>query len=108
MGVAQIFVPVAASTATQYSRRIPPPSNFEISVNARPWLTAKELNPLVSDIFVQTTKLGLLVAQVVAIGSGEEPSLAGPRYCGQSVARANVCPSKNKPNAAKHRAPLAL
>jgi hypothetical protein len=60
---------------------------FEISVKARPWLTANELNPLVSDIFVQTTKLALSVAHVVAMTSGEEPSLAGPRYCGQSAAQ---------------------
>src|SRR5882724_5913161 len=85
IGVAQRSAPVAASTAAQYSRR-PLPSSLEIIVNARPWLIAKVLNPFVRDIFVHTTKPGLLVAQVVAIGSGETPSVVGPRYCGQSVA----------------------
>ena len=107
MGVAQRLVPVAASTAAQYSRRLPLPSFLEISANARPWLTAKELNPFVSDIFVQTTKPALLVAHVVAIASGEEPSVAGPRYCGQSVARATACPSNSRINTAPARARLA-
>ena len=58
---------------------------MEICVKARPWLTAKELKPLVKDMFVHTTKPGPLVAQTVAIGSGVVPSVAGPRNCGQSA-----------------------
>jgi hypothetical protein len=63
---------------------------------ARPWLTAKELNPLVRDALLQTTNAGMLVAQVVAMASGDEPSVAGPRYWGQSVAQAVTCPSKTR------------
>src|SRR5512137_937006 len=101
IGVAQMFVPVAASTATQYSFVVP--SVFEISVNARPWLTANELNPLVSDIFLQITKPGLLVAHVVAIASGEEPSVTGPRYCGQSVAISMASAMRSRPATAAVR-----
>ena len=67
---------------------------MEIWVKARPRLTANELKPLVNDMFVQTTKPGPLVAQVVAIGSGIVPSVAGPRNCGQSLA--NIARGDNK------------
>ena len=86
---------MAASTPAQYSSRLPVPFVFDISVKARPWLTANELNPFVRDAFVQTTKPGLLVAHVVEMGSGEMPSVVGPRYWGQSVARASACPSNS-------------
>jgi len=82
IGVAQRFAPVAASTAAQHSNNSEP-LLLEIKVNARLWLTANELNPFVRDELVQTTKL---VAQFVAMRSGEMPSVFGPRYCGQSVA----------------------
>ena len=75
IGTDQRFVPVAASTATQYSRRGLP---LEIWVKAMPLLTANELKPLVKDRLVQTTKLGLLVSHWRAIGSGVVPSRLGP------------------------------
>ena len=96
MGVAQRLAPVAASTAAQHSSRLPLPSSCENIAKARPWLTAKELNPLVREVFLQTTKAGLLVAHVVAMASGEEPSVAGPRYWGQSVARATARPKQHQ------------
>src|SRR5215471_5615360 len=56
-----------------------------MSTNARPWLTAKQLNPLVRSIFVQTT-LNPFDGQLTEISSGETPSVVGPRNCGQSAA----------------------
>ena len=84
---------VAASTATQYSRN-PPPALFEMRVKARPWLTANVLKPLVSDPLVQTT-VGPETGQVVEMGSGEMPSVVGPRYCGQSADRPSAWQSES-------------
>ena len=85
MGTAQRFVPVAASTATQYSKRGFP---LEIWVKALPLLTANELKPLVNDRLVHTTKL--VVSQWIAIASGVVPFMFGPWNCGQSVAIATA------------------
>src|SRR3974390_231247 len=103
IGVAQRLVPIAVSTATQYSNRLPVPSVLEIIVKARPWLTAMEPNPFVSDPFVQATNPARLVAHVVAMASGEVPSVVGPRYCGQSVPRTAPCPRNIRTKAAPLR-----
>ena len=85
--------------ATQYScKPAPLPASRDIITNARPWLTATELKPLVTVRFVQMT-VNPPDDQFVEIGSGETPSVVAPLNCGQSVLKAIEFPSSNKPKA---------
>src|SRR5436190_3419300 len=85
MGVAHRFSPVSASMATQYSE-YPAPSSLDVNAKARPWLTTMQLNPFETEVFLQSTD-GPPTGHVVSIGSGDAPSVFGPRYCVQSDAR---------------------
>ncbi len=57
---------------------------------------AKELKPLVRDVFCHATKVGLVVAHVMAMASGEEPSVAGPRDLGPVCGRNDPPPEQHQ------------
>src|SRR3954464_14731536 len=93
----QRLAPVTASTAAQNSEYWPDESAFETIANARPWLMANELKPLVNEGLLQAT-VGPAAGQLVRIGSGETPSKLAPRYCGQSLPIASELQSASDAN----------
>src|SRR6476661_5178385 len=97
MGVVQRLLPVAPSTAAQYSVK-PLPLSLDVMTKARPWLTATELKPFVSERLVQIA-VRPPEAQLTLMGSGDTPSVVAPRNCGQSVPWTMELPRSSKPKA---------